>query len=353
MASDVVTWLCECLDGPTPPTNMLIPVQRVQHAVGGDVGRDEFVKSLVRVGQRLISDINVWNELPNMENQCVVCDSGVQASFDADHVPHTREINMDSKKQLWIHMNEKLKGYAKNNISLVQNFLAALHVDAPTEKMGFGAKIRRWTKQLNEKLIPWIGVYAHLSHEKKWRRIAANWNETSKHTDFENRNMVYLRFNLENNDTYIGKTCFWENRYEKHYMEVKKHAAKKCKNCKEHLKYKRQATIPVFKWMTIPLNFAASEGETFKIERWYIKAWSPNLNDADKPLWQRKKRGIKEENKKEQIKQTNKKPRVWRETERRKLPARKIIFTEYTDEKIILGKICWMLLKISKVMKKI
>ena len=47
--------------------------------------------------------------------------------------------------------------------------------------------------------------------------------------------VVYVRWNLENDDTYVGETENWTKRNEQHYMKTRAHEQpSKCKGCSEH-----------------------------------------------------------------------------------------------------------------------
>ena len=72
---------------------------------------------------------------------------------------------------------------------------------------------------------------------------------------WQNKPVIYARFNLENKDLYIGQTTNWNERFEKHTREVMKHYKGLCKGCGMHHTYTKQAKIHPAQWMMIPIDF--------------------------------------------------------------------------------------------------
>ena len=54
---------------------------------------------------------------------------------------------------------------------------------------------------------------------------------------WQNKPVVYARFNLENKDLYIGQTNNWGERFATHTREVMKHHKGLCKGCGMHHAY--------------------------------------------------------------------------------------------------------------------
>ena len=75
-------------------------------------------------------------------------------------------------------------------------------------------------------------------------------------------------------------------------MKTRSHAvgcAKPCKGCVEHRKYRKHRACPPHQWLMVPLTMCRDKKEGEKVERKLIRAWKPNLNGADRPLWLLKK----------------------------------------------------------------
>ena len=70
-----------------------------------------------------------------------------------------------------------------------------------------------------------------------------------------NTPVVYVRFNLRNNDMYIGETVSFNSRFQCHTRKLWKHYTGECKCCAEHHSYTRQGLMHPGEWVMMPLAF--------------------------------------------------------------------------------------------------
>ena len=73
-----------------------------------------------------------------------------------------------------------------------------------TPELVLNATVRKWAKTINNAVRPIIGRLAMLSTQKKFDIIRHAWNSGIETGNTENANMVYLRFNLINDDVYTS-----------------------------------------------------------------------------------------------------------------------------------------------------
>ena len=90
-----------------------------------------------------------------------------------------------------------------------------------------------------------------IGHIKK----AANTWAHKPYEVWANKPVVYARFNLVNQDLYIGQTIDWEARFRDHTREVMKHYKGACKGCGMHHAYTKQAKLHPGEWVMIPIDF--------------------------------------------------------------------------------------------------
>ena len=97
---------------------------------------------------------------------------------------------------------------------------------------------------------------------------------------WQNTPMIYARFNLINNEFYIGQTKNWRLRFEQHTREVCKHKRGLCKGCNAHHSYTRQAMLHPSSWVTMPLAFTILE-DLQKLEGHHTETSA----ESEVPIW--------------------------------------------------------------------
>jgi hypothetical protein len=181
------------------------------------------------------------------------------------------------------YMLRRLLGHITLRIMEAQDALSI--VCAGRTWMDLSREQREWAYAVNEALRPWIFRWIGLSENPRHRKLHATWRSTYTDAAVEDDHVVYLRLNIHNGDTYVGKTSFYLRRFNQHFRAVLRHHTGVCKHCREHRKYTRQATLRPTQWITVPINVAASGGEALRVERWMIRYLDPSLNAGDKPFW--------------------------------------------------------------------
>jgi hypothetical protein len=117
-------------------------------------------------------------------------------------------------------------------------------------------------------------------------------NENIRTEDLKNgTNVVYVRWNLINNATYVGETEHFEQRAEQHYMNTLKHekesAVKKCLGCTEHNKYVQHRPIKAHEWFMTPVKTCKNREEAKLMEKMIIRKVGPSLNRKTLWCWKR------------------------------------------------------------------
>jgi hypothetical protein len=184
------------------------------------------------------------------------------------------------------HLQRRLLGHVTRVILSTQDALGAI-----CGSLSWGEltkETRTACLQVNEALRPWVLAWMGLTDTTLARRTFAVWRSHYPKGLVDTEHTVYLRFNLHNGDTYVGKTSFYTARFYQHYKQVSRHRSGSCKGCKEHAKYTRQADLKPTQWITVPIATTGTEGEAYSLERWLIRYLRPSLNSGDKPFWWRR-----------------------------------------------------------------
>ena len=88
-----------------------------------------------------------------------------------------------------------------------------------------------------------------------------------------------MRWNLENDEAYVGETEQWDKRNEQHYMKTRAHEKPcTCKGCTEHAKYLKQGTLGAARWFMTPVRVCASKSEAQLLEKKIERKIDPSLN---------------------------------------------------------------------------
>ena len=183
------------------------------------------------------------------------------------------------------HMQKRMLGFARAMVYLGQDFLATFAVK--TNGI-MSEKKKRQVAQINDAIAPWARLIIEIASDKNLAKLS-QYVATEIDTT---RPLTYVRFNLENTSTYVGRSEFWHDRVKRHFMCTINHDQtlnNGCKGCREHMRYMRHNPIPAARWITIPLINCIDKQESVRVETLLIKRMKPSINQGDKPFWMLRK----------------------------------------------------------------
>ena len=138
---------------------------------------------------------------------------------------------------------------------------------ALSTQLGKRARCDRWEKIQDSATEARLALMDVITNEAAWltrphirklikniRAAADTWMH-QPHEVWANKPMIYARFNLSNDEVYIGQTTNWDDRFRAHTREVMKHFKNHCKGCGMHHAYTKQARLHPGEWVMIPINF--------------------------------------------------------------------------------------------------
>jgi hypothetical protein len=150
---------------------------------------------------------------------------------------------------------------------------------------------REWIFKMNECLRPWSIAFLGLSTKKMHQKMYSTWSNNNVLKDIKDgMGVIYIKYNLKNNDTYTGKTKHYKKRFYAHMKSTWEHNYDEPSTNKEYKKYKQMGKIDAIYWLTIPM-FNAQGKDVSRIENWMIHYLNTNLNqDVFAKPWVQAKR---------------------------------------------------------------
>ena len=175
-----------------------------------------------------------------------------------------------------ILMQRRYLGYLEWMLHEVQDFIDIACGD--DDKGRVSEKKKLWIATIMAESTPIVHQYAAVSKSSALGRMLNYASGPPGVEAVRSKNVVYARWNLVNDVSYVGETGAWDARVAQHYMQTRKHASGKCGGCAEHAKYLKHRPVTAARWMMTPIRVCASKGEAELLERKIERVVDPTLN---------------------------------------------------------------------------
>ena len=186
-----------------------------------------------------------------------------------------------AQKAVRRHMHRKLLGFVLKPLYEVQDFISIV---CGGKNCRMTAQKERWMAALMAACTPLASLYGMICGHTTFSKMM-KYSVAMPQPDQLDRgaSVVYARWNLENDDTYVGETFRWAARVKEHYKNTRRHERPRGKGCSEG-KYLKQAKLGAARWMMTPLQVCASKEERKLLETKIRRKVAPSLNRWDRAV---------------------------------------------------------------------
>ena len=193
--------------------------------------------------------------------------------------PLLEAVSVDgARRAVEVLMQRRLLGHLERMLLDIQDFVeVACGADANGR---VSHEKKHWLVQLMTASIPIAYLYAAIRKGAVVGRMLAYGEGEPSLQQMESGVVVYARWNLTNNSSYVGETEKWGERITQHYMNTLAHGGRqpRCSGCTEHAKYLKHRPIAASGWFMTPVRVCASKADARLLERKIERVVGPTLN---------------------------------------------------------------------------
>ena len=254
---------------------------------------DEKFESFMHTYMMSVSDQNVsdkngvgdkngveeWSwrmELENVSAKNVSDKSGVG---DEKSALNGCKIMDDARKAVARLLNQKYLGFLEWILHEITEFIEL--ACGPNLKGEVSAQKKQWIANLMAESAPLVYQHSLVGKASTLGKMLKYGMAPPSAEEVRKGSVVYARWNLTNDVTYVGETGKWEQRVGQHYMKTRSHemgSDKPCSGCAEHAKYLKHRPVSAARWFMTPVRVCASKSEAELLEQKIERAINPVLN---------------------------------------------------------------------------
>ena len=151
----------------------------------------------------------------------------------------------------------------------------------PNLKGEVSAQKKQWIANLMAESAPLVYQHSLVGKASTLGKMLKYGMAPPSAEEVRKGSVVYARWNLTNDVTYVGETGKWEQRVGQHYMKTRSHemvSDKPCSGFAEHAKYLKHRPVSAACWFMTPVRVCASKSEAELLEQKIERAINPVLN---------------------------------------------------------------------------
>ena len=157
-------------------------------------------------------------------------------------------------------LNKKYLGFLEWILHEITEFIEL--ACGPNLKGEVSAQKKQWIANLMAESAPLVYQHSLVGKASTLGKMLKYGMAPPSAEEVRKGSVVYARWNLTNDVTYVGETGKWEQRVGQHYMKTRSHemgSDKPCSGCAEHAKYLKHRPVSAACWFMTPVR-VCSEG---------------------------------------------------------------------------------------------
>ena len=178
------------------------------------------------------------------------------------------------------YVHRRLLGRLLARLREVQDFISL--ACGPDGKGKISGVKKGWIARLMRESAPLARITGELMGRSAWGKMGKYTiaDDISRISFPKGTCVVYVRWNLQNQDTYVGQTSDFDSRIAQHFMKTLKHevGSYQCKGCSEHAKYLKHRPVKAAYWFMTPLQVCEHSEEAKLLEAKIERCEDPVLN---------------------------------------------------------------------------
>ena len=159
----------------------------------------------------------------------------------------------DFDESILRYVHRRLLGRLLARLREAQDFISL--ACGPDEKGVISRNKKDWIGRLMRESTPLARMVGALMGRSAWGKMADYTIDEGNRTSFpKGTYVVYARWNLQNQDVYIGQTSDFDSRVAQHFTKTLRHNGgdHQCKGCSEHSKYLKHRPVAAAYWFMTP-----------------------------------------------------------------------------------------------------
>ena len=176
-------------------------------------------------------------------------------------------------------LNQKYLGFLEWILHEITEFIEL--ACGPNLKGEVSAQKKQWIANLMAESAPLVYQHSLVGKASTLGKMLKYGMAPPSAEEVRKGSVVYARWNLTNDVTYVGETGKWEQRVGQHYMKTRSHemgSDKPCSGCAEHAEYLKHRPVSAACWFMTPVRVCASKSEAELLEQKIERAINPVLN---------------------------------------------------------------------------